>query len=52
MWWFLIGMFVQGATKAYYKQLVTRKALSIVNRNRQSRLMVVDNDRLIGIVDL
>ena len=27
MWWFLIGMFLQGAAKASYQQLVTRKAL-------------------------
>jgi Zn-dependent protease/CBS domain-containing protein len=27
MWWFLIGMFVQGAAKASYQQLLTRKAL-------------------------
>jgi Zn-dependent protease/predicted transcriptional regulator len=27
MWWFLIGMFVQGAAKASYQQLVVRKAL-------------------------
>jgi Zn-dependent protease/predicted transcriptional regulator len=27
MWWFLIGMFVQGAAKASYQQLITRKAL-------------------------
>jgi len=27
MWWFLIGMFIQGAAKAAYQQLVTRKAL-------------------------
>jgi len=27
MWWFLIGMFLQGAAKASYQQLITRKAL-------------------------
>jgi len=27
MWWFLIGMFIQGAAKASYQQLVTRRAL-------------------------
>jgi len=27
MWWFLIGMFVQGAAKASYQQLITRSAL-------------------------
>ena len=27
MWWFLIGMFVQGAAKASYRQLIVRKAL-------------------------
>jgi Zn-dependent protease/CBS domain-containing protein len=27
MWWFLIGMFIQGAAKMSYQQLVTRKAL-------------------------
>ena len=27
MWWFLIGMFLQGAAKMSYQQLVTRKAL-------------------------
>jgi Zn-dependent protease len=27
MWWFLIGMFVHGAAKASYQQLVVRKAL-------------------------
>jgi Zn-dependent protease/predicted transcriptional regulator len=27
MWWFLIGMFVQGAAKMSYQQMVTRKAL-------------------------
>jgi Zn-dependent protease len=27
MWWFLIGMFLQGAAKASYQQLVNRKAL-------------------------
>ena len=27
MWWFLIGMFIQGAAKASYQQLITRRAL-------------------------
>ena len=27
MWWFLIGMFIHGAAKMSYQQLVTRKAL-------------------------
>lgn len=27
MWWFLIGMFIHGAAKASYQQLVTRRAL-------------------------
>ena len=27
MWWFLIGMFLHGAAKASYQQLITRKAL-------------------------
>lgn len=27
MWWFLIGMFLQGAAKGSYQQLVTRRAL-------------------------
>jgi Zn-dependent protease/CBS domain-containing protein len=27
MWWFLIGMFIQGAARASYQQLITRRAL-------------------------
>jgi predicted transcriptional regulator len=27
MWWFLIGMFLQGAARASYQQLITRRAL-------------------------
>jgi Zn-dependent protease/predicted transcriptional regulator len=27
MWWFLIGMFLQGAAKTSYQQLITRRAL-------------------------
>jgi Zn-dependent protease len=43
MWWFLIGMFLQGAAKASYQQLVTRKALEgePVRRFMQKNLVTV-----------
>jgi len=54
MWWFLIGMFLQGAAKASYQQLLNRKALegeSIKRFMQTDPLTVSPNISIQALVD-